>query len=155
MEQAGWRSKIRYQIKEFSLLCIWRRKPLDSLNSFLSYASQLFGASLVSLFNLRSGRWLLLTFPTPSSSAIPKARWHLLDHSFGSPAATRLPHPWDSPGKSSFTVKKVEHQRIDGLTLGGQKSLKAVTLLDYWLIWQEIVSFHTANNYCQGFCTQS
>ena len=154
MEQAGWRSKIRYQIKEFSIL--WEDASLWApwMHSFHMHLSYL-GPNSISLFNLRSGRWLLLTFPTPSSSAIPKARWHLLDHSFGSPAATRLPHPWDSPGKSSFTVKKVEHQRIDGLTLGGQKSLKAVTLLDYWLIWQEIVSFHTANNYCQGFCTQS
>jgi len=40
-----------------------RCKPLDSLNSIVSYAAQLSGANPVSLFTLRSGRWLLLAFP--------------------------------------------------------------------------------------------
>ena len=39
-EQAVWTSKIRYQVKEFSLLCMGRCKPLGLLNSFLSYALQ-------------------------------------------------------------------------------------------------------------------
>ena len=39
-----------------------RCKPLDSLNSILSYAYQLSGANPVPLFTLRNGRWLLLAF---------------------------------------------------------------------------------------------
>ena len=38
--------KIKYQFKEFSILCRERCKPLGSLNSFLSYAS--LGSNLVS-----------------------------------------------------------------------------------------------------------
>ena len=53
-------SKIRYQVKEVSILCMGRCKPLGSLNS---YASQLSGVNPVSLFTL-----LLASFP--SSSAI-------------------------------------------------------------------------------------
>ena len=58
--------KTIYQLKEFSvLLCIGRYKPLSSLNSFLSYATQLFGAKssflivyiLNSLFILRQIWW--------------------------------------------------------------------------------------------------
>ena len=52
-----WTSKTRYQVKEFSSLCIGRCKPLGSLYSFLSYAPQLSGVNLVSLFTL------LLAFP--------------------------------------------------------------------------------------------
>ena len=55
--------KIRYQVKEFSILCMGRCKPLDSLNSTLPYAVQLSGANPVSPFTLRCGRWLLLAFP--------------------------------------------------------------------------------------------
>ena len=51
-EQAAWTSKIRYQVKEFSILCTGRRKPLVSLNLFLSFAPQLSGANPVSLFTL-------------------------------------------------------------------------------------------------------
>ena len=37
-EQAVWKSKIRYQVKKCSILCVGRCKLLDSLNSFLSSA---------------------------------------------------------------------------------------------------------------------
>ena len=40
-EQEVWISKIRYQVKECSILCMGRCKPLGSLTSFLSYATQL------------------------------------------------------------------------------------------------------------------
>ena len=50
-KQAVWTSRIRYQVKEFSILCLGRCKPLGPLNSFLSYASP------VSLITL------LLAFP--------------------------------------------------------------------------------------------
>ena len=50
-------SKIRYQVKEFSFLCMGRCKPLGSLYSLISYAPQLSGANPVSLFTL------LLAFP--------------------------------------------------------------------------------------------
>ena len=42
-EQAVWTSKIKYQIKESSMLCMGRCKPPDSLNSFLSHVPQLSG----------------------------------------------------------------------------------------------------------------
>ena len=42
--------KTRYQVKEFSVLpCIGRCKPLSSLNSFLSYATQFWGPNPVYL----------------------------------------------------------------------------------------------------------
>ena len=61
---------IRYQVKEFSILCMGRCKPLDSLNSFLSYAPHLRKqeANSVSVSTLRSGRCLLLVFPQLLSS---------------------------------------------------------------------------------------
>ena len=66
-EQAVWSSKIRYQVKEFRVLCMGRCKPLGSLNSLLSYAPQPSGAIL---------------FPcspcflhSPSSSAITSIHW--------------------------------------------------------------------------------
>ena len=37
--KAVWISKIRYQVKEFSVLFLGRCKPLDSLDSFLPYGS--------------------------------------------------------------------------------------------------------------------
>ena len=58
-EQSVWISKIRYQVKKFSILSMGRCKPLGSLKSFLSYAPQLSEANTVSL--------------------------DPLDHSFGSP----------------------------------------------------------------------
>ena len=85
--------KIRYQVKDFSILCIGRCKLLGSVNSFPSYAPQLSGANPVSLFTLRSGpigRWLLLAFPQLLSNH--HGVWQLavavadpLDLSFGSP----------------------------------------------------------------------
>ena len=65
-EQAVWTSKIRYQIKEFSIVCMGRFKPLGSLNSLFSYVPQLSGPNPVSLFTLSSGscgRWLPLVLP--------------------------------------------------------------------------------------------
>ena len=77
-EKTVWSSKIRYQVKELSMLCMGRCKPLGSLNSFLSYAPQLSGLILFPC----SPCFLL----SPSSSAITVEGWqHLLDHSFGSP----------------------------------------------------------------------
>ena len=76
-EQPVWISKVRYQVKEFSILCMGRCKPLVSLNSFLSYAPQLSGTNPVLLFTL------LLAFLQLLSNHC----WgwqHLLDHSFGS-----------------------------------------------------------------------
>ena len=40
-KQVVWTSKIRCQVKVFSILCMGRCKSLASLNLFLSYASQL------------------------------------------------------------------------------------------------------------------
>ena len=70
-EQAVWTSKIRYQIKEFSIWYMGRFKPLGSLNSLLSYVPQLSGPNPVSLFTLDGGRhdrWLLLSFSAPQQS---------------------------------------------------------------------------------------
>ena len=79
--------KDQIQVKEFSILCVGRCKPLGSMNSFLSYAPQLSGANPVSLFTLRSGpsgRWLLLAFPQLLSNH--HGVWQRpLDLSFGSP----------------------------------------------------------------------
>ena len=77
-EQAVWTSKIRYQVKEFSILFMGRCKSLGSLNSFLSYTPELSGAILVSLFTLP------LAFPQLLSCH--HVGWqHPLHHSFGSP----------------------------------------------------------------------
>ena len=73
-------SKVTYQVKEFSILCTGRCKPLGSLNSFLSYAPQLSGANPVSLLTL------LLAFPQLHSS--PHGRCY---------------HPLDSTWEPSFT----------------------------------------------------
>ena len=61
-------SKIRYQVKEFSILPVGRCKPLDLLNPFLSYAPQQSGASPVSLF-------ILLAFP----QVLCNHQWHPLN----------------------------------------------------------------------------
>ena len=45
-EQAVWTSKTRYQVKEFSILCMGRCKPLGSLHSFFSHTLQLSGPIL-------------------------------------------------------------------------------------------------------------
>ena len=60
------------------MLCLGRCRPLNLLNSFLSYAHQLCGANPVSLFT-----WLL-AFPQLLSNH--RRSWqHPLDCSFGSP----------------------------------------------------------------------
>jgi len=47
------------QVKEFStFLCMGRCKTLVSLKSFLSYASQLSGASILFFLNLHHREWL-------------------------------------------------------------------------------------------------
>ena len=56
-EQAVWASEICYQVTEFSIVCMWRCKPLGSLNPFFSYTPQLSGTNPVSLLTL------LLAFP--------------------------------------------------------------------------------------------
>ena len=67
--QAIWTLKIRNQVKEFSIQCMGRYKPLGSLISFLSYAPQLSGAKYCFLFfTLKSGIGCFLH--SPSSSAI-------------------------------------------------------------------------------------
>ena len=68
MEQAVWTSKIRYEVKEFSILCMGRCMPLGSLNSFLPYAPQLSEANPVSLIPLRSGRFATCIPPAPQQS---------------------------------------------------------------------------------------
>ena len=79
-DQAIWTLKIKYQVKEFSLLCMERCKPLGSLNSFLSYASQLSGAKSCFLFHLVS-----CIPPALQLSAIIHGGWrHPLDHNFRS-----------------------------------------------------------------------
>ena len=95
-------TKDQVEVKEFSILCMGRCKPLDSLNSILSYAAQLSGANPVSLSTLRSSRWLLLAFPL------------LLSNHHGG-----WQHPLDQLWEPSFTT-------------GGQKSLMSVTFLVYW-----------------------
>ena len=77
-EQAFWTLKVRYQVREFITLCLGRCTPLGSLNSFLSYASQLSGANHVFLLTL------FLAFPQPLS--YHHGGWqHYLNHSFGNP----------------------------------------------------------------------
>ena len=63
-EQAVWTAKIRYQVKEFSILCMGRWKPLDSLRSLIPYAPQLSGTNCSPCF-----------LQSPSSSAIISIRW--------------------------------------------------------------------------------
>ena len=83
--QAVWRSKIRYQVKECSVLCMGRCKPLDSLNAILSYAAQLSGANPVSLFTLRS-EWQMAASCIPQLLSNHHGGWqHPPDQSFGSP----------------------------------------------------------------------
>ena len=84
-EQAVWTSKIRYQIKQFSIGCVGRFKPPGSLNSLFSYVPHLSGPNPFSLFTLSSGscaRWLLLVFSQLLSNH--HGRWkHLLDWALG------------------------------------------------------------------------
>ena len=75
---------MRYQVKQFSVLCMGWCKPLDSLNLFLSYAPQRSEANPISLFTLRSDRRLLLAF----CQLLSNHHWgwqHPLDGSFRSP----------------------------------------------------------------------
>ena len=52
------------QVKEFSILCMGRCKPLCSLSLLLWIcASAVWGPTPVSLLTVRIGRWLLLVFP--------------------------------------------------------------------------------------------
>ena len=77
-EQTVWTSKIRYPVKECSILCLGSCQPLGSQNSILLYASQLSGAKPVSLFTL------LLAFPQLLCNHF--GGWqHPLDNSFGNP----------------------------------------------------------------------
>ena len=102
-QQADWTSKVRYQVKEVSILLLGRCKPLDSLDSFLPHTAPPSGANPGSLFTLWSGRWLLIA--SPSSSAITTQ----------GVAASPRSQFWEP----SFTFE-------------GQKLLMAVTFLVYW-----------------------
>lgn len=103
----------RSGIKELSILCMQRCKPLRSLNSFVSCAPQLSGAHPVSLLTLRSGRWLLLAFiplaPQPSPLGRGSIRWIAV--------LGALIHVWRP------------------VIAGGCD-------ISYLLIWQETFSFH-------------
>ena len=62
--------KIRYQVKEFSILFMGRCKPLGSLNTFLSYAPQLSGAK--SYFFVHLKEWQMVAPcipPAPQESS--------------------------------------------------------------------------------------
>ena len=83
-EQAVWTSKMRYQIKEVSILCMGRWKPLGSMNSFLAHAPQLSGANPVFLAHLKEWEIALLASPQLLSYHCGEW-WHLLDLSFGNP----------------------------------------------------------------------
>ena len=74
--------KIRYQVKEFSILCMGRCKPLGSLNTFLSYAPQLSGAK--SYFFVHLKEWQMVAPCIPQLLSNHHGGWqHLLDGSFG------------------------------------------------------------------------
>ena len=68
-EQAVWTSKIRYQVKEFGILCMGRCKSLGSLNSFLSYTPQLSETKSCFLVHLKEWHMAASCIP-PSSSAV-------------------------------------------------------------------------------------
>ena len=73
-------------MKEFSVVCMGRFKPLGSLNSFLSSVPQLSGPNPVSLFTYSSGscgRYCSLC--SPSSSAVTVAVAASAGLSFGNP----------------------------------------------------------------------
>ena len=93
-------SKIRYQVKEFNMLCMGRCKPLGSLNSFLSYAP-LSGANPVS-FLVHLKEWQM------AASCI-------------SPAPQQSPQVVAASARSQFGETS--------FTFGSQKSLMAVTVL--------------------------
>ena len=101
-EQAVWTSKIRYQVKEFRILCMRRCKPVGSLNSFLSYAPQLSGTKSCFLVHLKE--WQMAASCNPPSQQSPRRVAASVGSQFGEP---------------SFTS-------------GGQKSLMAVTFPVYW-----------------------
>ena len=63
MEAGRLNIKYQYQVKEFSILCMGRCKPLGSLNSFLSYAPHSLGLILFPYF-----------WQSPSSKAITLGR---------------------------------------------------------------------------------
>ena len=103
------------QVKEFSILCMGRCKPLCSLSLLLWIcASAVWGPNPVSLLTVRIGRWLLLVFPQLLSnpSRYGSIRWITV--------LGALIHIW-----------KPE------ITDGCETSC--------FLIWQEIFSFHSTN----------
>ena len=127
-EQAVWTSKIRYQIKEFSIGYMGRFKPLGSLNSLLSYVPQLSGPNPVSLFTLSSGscgRWLPLVFPQLLSNH--HGGW--ITMAGGSPWRVDHHGRWITMAGGGICWIELWEP---ALTFGGQKSLMAVTFLVYW-----------------------
>ena len=80
-DQAIWTLKIKYQVKEFSILCMGRCKPLGSLNSFLSYAPQL----LLLLLSRFSRVRLCATPQTAAHQAPPSLGFSRQEHWSGLP----------------------------------------------------------------------
>ena len=127
-EQAVWTSKIRYQIKEFSIGYMGRFKPLGSLNSLLSYVPQLSGPNPVSLFTLSSGscgRWLPLVLPQLLSNH--HGGW--ITMAGGSPWRVDHHGRWITMAGGGICWIELWEPAF---TFGGQKLLMAVAFLVYW-----------------------
>ena len=91
------------QVKEFSILCVGRCKPLGWLSSFLSYVPQLSGAKSCVLVPLKE--WQM------AASCIPQA-------------------PQQSPwGVAAYAGSQFWEPSF---TFGGQKSLRGVPFLVCW-----------------------
>ena len=82
--KAVWISKIRYQVKEFSVLFLGRCKPLDSLDSFLPYGSSAIWGQPCFFVHLKEQQMAASCFSQLLSNH--HGEWqHPLGHSFGSP----------------------------------------------------------------------
>ena len=103
-EQVVWTSKIRWQVREFRVLCVGRCKPLGSLNSFLSKSTSAIWGQSCFLVHLKEWQMAASCIPS-SSSAITIGGWQ----------ASAGSQFW----KPSFTF-------------GGQKLLMAMILHVYW-----------------------
>ena len=76
-EQTVWTTKIRFQVKEFSILCMRACKPLGSLNSFFSFAPQLSEAKAVLAFPQ------LLSIHSGGGAASARSQFWELSFTFG------------------------------------------------------------------------
>ena len=115
-DQAIWTLKIRYQVKEFSILCMGRCKPLGSLNSFLSYAPLLSEAKSCFLVHFKECWMAAFCIST-----------HLRSPAITLDGGVVLGVGWGGVAASLGSQFK-EHS----FTFGGQKSLMLVTFLVYW-----------------------